>query len=159
MTTGRDRSSPDKGEKGETGAPGAKGDKGDTGADGAKGDKGEKGEQGEQGFTGIGLQGEKGDKGDKGDRGDQGPRGFNGVRRVPVSLNVPARSTGTEGEATCNADELVVGGGGGATNSLKPWLVTYSSFPNTERSWAVRLGNTGDTHAITATVYALCVAG
>ena len=63
-----------------------------------------------------------------------------------MSLNVPPGSTGTDGSASCNPDELVVGGGCERDEQPRAWLVTYSSYPDTPRSWTVRLGNTGSAH-------------
>ena len=58
----------------------------------------------------------------------------------------------------CQSGEKVVGGGFEPEASLAPWAVTFQSYPIQE-GWKVRLGNTGNSHAVVGSVIALCVAG
>jgi hypothetical protein len=109
---------------------------------------------------GIGLQGAPGERGEQGPQGPQGPAGFNGVDRVQQPVSVPAGSTGKVGTAACGFGQRVVGGGASVTDPLfASYMTTYQSYPDSNSSWTVRLGNLGSAHALTVTVYALCVAG
>jgi hypothetical protein len=179
----------DRGEKGEAGkdgkdgAPGRDGKDGLNGKDGVNGKDGKDGEPGLRGLPGQdgkdgkdgligkdGLNGKDGKDGApglpgqdglNGKDGKDGAPGFNGVTRVDVEFSIPPSSHGTNAVASCPpATPLVVGGGFRiASEPLAEWVQTYSTYPDTNGSWKVRLGNTGNSIALPATVYALCVAG
>jgi hypothetical protein len=53
----------------------------------------------------------------------------------------------------------VVGGGYFAEERLADFSQLYSTYPDSANSWSVRVGNTGNALTISATVYAMCVAG
>jgi hypothetical protein len=81
------------------------------------------------------------------------------VTRVTAQFVVPPISHGTNGTVSCPANQRVVGGGFEVAEPLAEWTQTYSSFPSSDDSWKVRLGNAGQNHALPVTVFALCVAG
>ncbi|MDQ3234228.1 MAG: collagen-like protein [Pseudobdellovibrionaceae bacterium] len=126
-----------KGDTGGTGLPGPKGDPGDPGAIGPQGPggengegcrfdestskincagetsisieslKGPKGEKGDRGFTGE--SGPQGIKGDTGPQGPQGPKGtVSGCRTSTAETTLVQQ---LEVSASCNSDEILVGGG------------------------------------------------
>jgi hypothetical protein len=115
------------------GPPGKNGTQGPPGPMGPPGPVGPAGPQGEQGPAG--LQGEQGLAGERGSPGPAAQAMNFTVRNVPgqlVSLNGIAQSV-----ATCNSDELVMGGGFSITNG--PGIV-LSSTPQGD-SWIVSAAN------------------
>jgi hypothetical protein len=121
------------------GPPGQNGTQGPIGPPGPPGEQGPIGPPGEQGP--IGPPGEQGPIGPPGEQGPIGPPGAAAptmnlaVRNVPgqiVALNEVAQSI-----ATCNSDELVIGGGFSIANG--PGMV-LSSVP-IANSWVVFAAN------------------
>ena len=91
-----------KGEKGDTGSPGPEGPKGDTGDQGPKGD--------------AGIQGPAGEKGETGPQGNPGPEKDLTIRTVEGivarnGVSLDGGMTLDKSVASCNADEVVTGGG------------------------------------------------
>ena len=141
------------GVNGVQGDPGAKGDKGDQGDPGAKGDQGDPGAKGDQGDPGA-----KGDKGDKGDQGDTGP-GLGGTRIVHSTPITHDKNTDAETTSvSCDADEVLVGGGGTmtSTDNLQKVQLT-SSYPSASDTWTVTgAANVGNGKTWTIEAYAIC---
>jgi hypothetical protein len=87
------------------------------GLDMLRGPPGPQGPQGEQGPKGdTGAQGPQGEQGPKGDTGEQGPSQNLSVRTVEGNIAqdgacVPGCSELQKSVASCNSDEVLVGGG------------------------------------------------
>ena len=117
------------------GPPGKNGTQGPPGPMGLIGPLGPVGPQGEQGPAGP-----QGEQGPAGERGPPGPatQAMNfTVRNVPGQLVSLSLSGIVQSVATCNADELVTGGGFSITNG--PGIV-LSSSPQGD-SWIVSAAN------------------
>jgi Collagen triple helix repeat (20 copies) len=147
------------GKDGEPGLDGKDGINGHDGKDGLDGKDGAPGINGHDGTDGKdGAPGLNGHDGTNGTNGKDGKDGFNGVTLKSVDFFVPPGSHGTNGVASCDSGQKVVGGGVKVAESLADFSLTYSSYPDSASTWKVRMGNTGQSFGLSATVYAVCVA-
>ena len=144
--------------KGDPGPPGPKGDQGDPGTPGAKGDQGDPGIQGIQG-----PPGQKGDQGIQGIQGVQGPPGFASRYIADAVVSFPV-ATGAQPEAqartvTCpGGTPRVVGGGYSYSEQFAGYAVVLENRPLLGGDgWLVRIRNNGNSLAISAGIYAICV--
>jgi hypothetical protein len=118
------------------GPPGQNGTQGPPGPSGEQGPIGPPGPSGEQGPIGPpGPSGEQGPIGPPGPPGAAAPTMNLAVRNVPGQI--VALSEAAQSIATCNSDELVIGGGFSIANG--PGLV-LSSVP-IDNSWVVFAAN------------------
>jgi hypothetical protein len=111
----------EKGDRGETGA------KGDTGTQGLKGERGEKGDKGNIGP--VGPQGLRGPIGERGPVGPEGPKGTFSSCRTASEATQLGRTLSVS--ATCEAGEMLVGGGCFVTGSADQ-MQLMSSAPLSE---------------------------
>lgn len=149
------------GPKGDTGGAGPAGPKGDSGAQGPAGPKGDPGTSGP-----AGPAGPKGDTGDTGPKGETGPQGVAGpqgpagrlnkvvVRSVDLNIAAGAQATTT---VTCNAGELVTGGGVRFFSKAVPFDSgdsVMNTFPDSDANgatpagWRSTIRNGGTTTAL-----------
>jgi len=98
----------------------------------------------------------QGPKGDKGDKGDKGAPGATTVTRRNGSGPAAGPGVSSSGGASCQASEIVVGGGAtwSGTAGSKPTLTT--SWPNTAKSWFASVRNDGAGGTVTVGAYVLC---
>ena len=135
--------------KGKDGLPGAPGPTGPPGATGSPGP--------------AGATGSPGPKGDKGDVGDTGPPGFSDEFVAEASVTFPVATIGQpDAQARtvmCPAGTPVVTGGGFSySEPFAPFAVVLESRPLLSGDgWLVRIRNNGNSLAIPASIYAVCV--
>ena len=168
----------DKGDPGTASNQGAQGPQGPAGPQGLTGDKGDKGDKGDACLVAndANCKGPKGDKGDaclvandanckgpKGDTGDRGPAGFSNKYIAEAVVTFPV-ATQSEPNAqartvTCPGNvPTVTGGGYSFGEGFQGVAVVLENRPLLGgNAWLVRIRNNGNSQAITAGIYAICV--
>ncbi|WP_417913632.1 hypothetical protein [Candidatus Electronema sp. JM] len=142
--------------QGIAGPPGIQGPKGDPGVAGPPGQSGIAGPVGPPGPQGIqGPQGAAGPPGIQGPKGDIGLAGSCGSSRIVQVNGGPPTYTSV---ATCNSDEILVGGGGRCEISIGGAFegVLHESYPSGS-SWVVDCYDRNDNKDAPSTAYAICV--
>ncbi|MBL8218403.1 MAG: collagen-like protein [Bryobacterales bacterium] len=138
---------------GVTGPTGAAGPTGATGATGSTGPMGATGSTGVQGFPGP-----IGPTGSTGVTGVTGATGISGYERLSVVQNIPAFSLISR-QLSCGSVKKALSGGLQMTGSLsvtqKLAIETVESYPDTDTTWTLVVGNTNGV-PVDLTMYIIC---